>query len=186
MTNMIEREFKAVISEDMLARLLATLGAYATPSQTLQVNYYYDTPDFVLHQLNSTLRVRQNIRGLKLQYKYDKYNEGTIRTCTEFEIPLDALPLSITSKELPDCDGAAPSDFVLLGSLVTQRVNYTLDGAIVSLDTNFYLGRLDHEIEVEHPDNHTIQKILALLELSHLNPQGVGKYSRFVNALTES
>ena len=179
---MVEREFKAVISEKTHETLIAALDTRAASSKVLHINYYFDTPDFFLHGKDSTLRVRQGKQSLKMQYKYNKHQVGSIRTSTEFDVLLQRLPLCIMSNELPNGSDMSGLYFGHVGSLATERLNYVLNGATISVDTNYYLGVCDYEIEIEHEESATINRILERLHLDTTSIVCTGKYNRFVIA----
>ena len=176
---MIEREIKSMATQTLMLQYKSILDNLVDPKRILQINYYFDTPDFQLNSLGNTLRVRQINNELVLQYKYDKHYNGTEKTCEEFEISIQALPLYILSNALPNDTHNPALHYNYIGSLVTERLDYLYGQAIISLDKSYYLGKCDCEIEVEFQDYKMANEILRLLSIEEIETFEMGKYSRF-------
>jgi len=54
-----EYERKAIVGREKYDMLLAEFTGKYPREDILQINHYYDTPDFALYQSGETLRVRQ-------------------------------------------------------------------------------------------------------------------------------
>lgn len=181
-----ETELKYLINENEYISLKKYLCSLAEPAEKLQINYYYDTADFILYNTGETLRIRQIKDALKLEYKYGKEIKGNLRICSEDTEVIDSVPgsIKITGDKMPACGKSSGSGGVYynIGSLVTRRNDFVLGGAKFSLDANYYLGILDYELEIEFEGNNELPdsttKILAPLSFSP-----AGKYTRFINRL---
>jgi len=119
---------------------LQYLSEHLKQEKIMQINYYYDTSDFMLFNSRATLRVRQIESMLKLQYKYNKNYSGDIRISEEYSEKISELPKTIT------VNGVETQN---IGFMLTERINFSLENCIISLDKNHYLGVVDFEIEVE-------------------------------------
>ena len=177
---MIECEIKSMVSEEELLRYKHMLDGVASCKRKLQINYYFDTPEFINNSMGNTLRIRQTGTDLKLQYKYDKQYSGKEKICKEFEKKIDSFLTSIQSDILPKEAFGTIHTFGYIGNLVTDRMDYIIGGAIVSLDTNYYLGVCDHEIEIEFNNYDEAENVLEMLSLKRIETSEMGKYSRFV------
>ena len=168
-----EFERKRLLSREEYEGLKAKLGGF--PTEVLQINYYYDTQNMLLHKSGITLRLRRMPYDLRLELKRHRRFDGNVRVCDEFPAKLDAMPERISVAL--DCGTVA--DCRCLGSLVTRRLNYIGDGYVLSLDDSFYLGCEDFEIEVE--------TLLGAPEPDFVKALGLtfpdntpGKYTRFL------
>lgn len=179
---MIEHEIKSMVSEDLFLRCQKVLNDLAASKRILHINYYFDTLDFSLYSLGNTLRIRQKDNELKIEYKYEKSYTGMVKTCKEYELALQSFLQSLTSEILPDAHDSIEC-YSYIGNLITERFNYIYRKAIVSLDTNYYLGKCDYELEIEFQDYSQAQEILRLLPITNFETSKMGKYSRFVMEL---
>lgn len=177
---MIEQEIKFVISESMMKEYKNILDGLVKPKRVLQINYYFDTPDFYLYSLGNTLRIRQKDQQLALQYKYEKQNKGIQRICKEFEMKIPTFLSNIPCYDLPGKIIKKDIYFGFVGSMTTERLNYIYKGTVISLDKNYYLGNCDYEIEVEFQDYTNAETIIKLIGIEKLEINERGKYSRFV------
>src|SRR5699024_3925195 len=83
----LEIEYKVLLSEDKFKELLNNLNFPSNP--VTQINYYFETPDLKLKQINSALRIREKnshyIVTLKEPHKkgiletHDKISEDTFQ-----------------------------------------------------------------------------------------------------------
>ena len=180
---MIEHEVKKIVAKSTLQKYKKILDGLTASKKSLQVNYYFDTPNFMLYTFGRTLRVRQKESELVLQYKYDKHYTGKERICREYERKLECFPESIFSDQLPDGEAQFPAVFNYVGCLVTERIDYLFDDAKVSLDMNFYLGEFDCEVELEFQEYGRADTLLDLLCFGSDEMPVIGKYDRFVGAV---
>ena len=172
---MIEMEYKAVVDKDRFDELRNMLQAECgQPMQILQVNYYYDDENNTLNNHNITLRVRQADGVLTLQRKIHCAEKELFVISDENESVLRSLPKMIRGK------------YTLKGSLITQRLRFTLDSLCVDFDANYYLGVCDYEIELEFDESAAEQ---AQRYISLLGAGGAlhkrGKSLRFFERLRE-
>lgn len=175
-----ELEFKVMTDRAEFDRCLARLRAHTGQSGEtyVQVNYYFDSPAFDLSRSHAMLRVRRKKNSLSLQYKNKRKRIGSMLLCDESEAELGEFPRSVDpSRYFP----SAPSlECTLLGDLVTNRTDFAMDGAVVSFDENFYLGKVDFEIEIEGEES-SIVALVGLLSPVGESKKGNGKFSRFLN-----
>lgn len=180
---MIEQEIKSLISESMFLKYKNILDGLTTYARILQINYYFDTPNFQLNSLGNTLRIRQKENQLMLQYKYEKQYTGIQKTCKEFEVALQRFPSYISSNDFP-CGIIEPDpSYRFVGNLITERLDYLYAETDISLDKSYYLGKCDYEIEIEYQDYKKAETILKLLAIEKTELHDMGKYNRFVKEL---
>jgi len=170
---MIEKEFerKLIIGENDYITLLQDFNKNFIREDILQINYYYDTPDYNIFHSDETVRVRQINDSLKLQYKYNKNYSGDIRISNEYSEKISELPQAII------INGIKVNN---IGFMVTERINFKLMDCIISLDKNYYLGMVDYEIEVETTNEINLPDILQKL---NFKVDSQGKYSRYIEKL---
>ncbi|MBQ1217271.1 MAG: CYTH domain-containing protein [Clostridia bacterium] len=176
-----ELEWKGMVTPAEFDRCLQLLRAHTGTQGDayVQVNYYFDTPDFAVAQSRSMLRVRRKKNTLRLQFKTKRTRTGGMLLCDESETVLKKLPRSVCPS-LYFAD-APQGECYLLGDLVTHRTDFTFPGAVVSLDESIYLGKSDYEIEVEG-EAQAIEGVLAFLNPQGESKKGNGKFSRFLKA----
>ena len=178
---MQELEQKVLVSLQEFLRCRENLQHHTgtVGDRYVQVNYYFDTPDFALASQHCMLRVRRKKNALYLQFKTKRTRNGSLFLCEESEAELSEFPKTVNPShyfsQAPDVECS------LLGDLVTDRTDFTFPGGVVSLDENVYLGHTDYEIEIEG-DQDAIERIAAFLNPVGESDQGVGKFSRFLRA----
>ncbi|MCD1258641.1 CYTH domain-containing protein [Paenibacillus athensensis] len=151
---MLEREIKQLLTEQEYAAIISSdVWSGLGKKQLLQINYYYDTPNFELFRHDITLRVRQKEGRLNLEMKYSVADKTTYKIKQELSRPLDALPATIdTAAYFPEAPVAVQA--ALIQPLVTERTSIRFsDGVAVDVDKNSYLGRLDYELEIEFSED---------------------------------
>ena len=181
---MVEREVKILVSKKSFEKCKCMLNKMVKPLKLIQVNHYFDTKDFMLHTLGDTLRIRHQENSCLLQYKYRKQFFGFDKSCEEYEEIITEFMPTISSMILPIHSTLTSSEqinFTNIGCLTTERMNYLIDDTVVSLDSNFYFGKCDYEVEVEFFDKKKAEDILYHLHLNCYEYSDVGKYSRFVS-----
>lgn len=113
-----------------------------------------------------------------MEYKFDKFYQEDIRVCKEEKNSILELPISINSNILQDLPPNVT--FYLLGVLATERKNFKSGSVIISLDANYYLGKIDYELEIETTEkNIDLYKVFEQLRLAD-SAVSDGKYSRFI------
>ena len=106
-----------------------------------QVNYYFDTDDFLMNSQNTTCRIR--LKNGKYSATLKQHSNGSdLSTETDMEI----------------FDGLTDNAFTVMGlklqgKLITYRcIVFRNTHCEVALDKNEYLGCEDYELEVEYED----------------------------------
>ncbi len=152
-------------------------------TRILQINYYFDTPDFQLNSLGNTLRIRQKENQLMLQYKYEKQYTGIQKTCKEFELALQRFPSYISSNDFSCIKTEPDLSYGFVGNLITERFDYIYAETNISLDKSYYIGKCDYEIEIEFQNYKKAETIMKLLSIGKAETHEGGKYGRFVKEL---
>lgn len=144
---MIETEYKFLLPESEFREALnkavsGFIGEADSYSEVLQVNYYYDTPDFRCSAEGITVRVRLKEYGMKGYIK--RHDKGVSGRSVEEYFTVDELPGTVyfEGKELK-----------LLGNLTTLRKMYVFPGVELCFDTSYYLGKVDYEVEIEYTED---------------------------------
>lgn len=173
---MIEKEFekKALITADEYHCIRKHLLKTMSVKSLLQINYYFDTPSFLLCDRNATLRIRQIGHHLQLQYKFNKENENGIWISDEYSHDITRIPNQITIDDVE-------TEFV--GVLTTQREQFGDCGHLICLDKSFYSGMVDYEIEIETPDSQV--GMSAEIGIAFHFGGNSGKYKRFVESIRD-
>lgn len=186
---MIEQESKKIISYkeyDRINRLVKWEKEY------MQINYYFDTEDFQLAYNGITCRVRDKNSSLYFQIKYpDSSDNCSARVREENEYKIDCItetiPYDIYIKLHIEKYVSNYNDIKLRGSMITYRKECDIgSGAVLFLDKNIYLDKLDYEIELEYGVDST-SMLFDFLKIVDINFETVarGKNSRFVNRLRD-
>ncbi len=176
---MQELEQKVLISPQEFARCRDVLRRHTQSDgdRYVQVNYYFDTPDFALSAARCMLRVRRKKNVLYLQFKSKRIRNDALFLCDEWEAELTEFPKTVNpSRYFPQAPDVECS---LLGDLITDRTDFEFPGGVVSLDENVYLGKTDYEVEIEGEAD-AIDRISAFLNPAGEPDQGSGKFSRFL------
>ena len=152
---MKEFERKMLLSKDEYDILMKYLEK--SGSTTRQVNYYFDTDDFLMNKKGVTCRIREKNGELKGIYKNHRQAENF---CSE-ETPCEIV------------NSLAENDFVNMGlsyqgCLDTYRTVILKNSfCTVTVDRNEYLGTTDYEFEAEYQeglDSLVVSYIKDLLE----------------------
>lgn len=164
----MEREYKFLVGRAVFQEALRAVRETEPPAQgRLQINYYYDDDRLSLRAQDVTLRVRQSVDGLSLQWKRHLRRQTHLVESEEREQPMDRLPLAV---------GA----YALKGSLATMRERYPFPGYHIDFDTSYYLGVCDYEVEIELDDGACTAPPAAFAALAAQAQTGRGgKGSRF-------
>ena len=180
---MIENELKFMLSHEQFNQVKKILSKrYGASSCKVQINYYYDSNNFSMLHFGNSLRVRQKDNNISIEYKCKKTVSEGIRKCEEFKKKILHFPYTIVlSKELSIDDDKV---YNYIGNLITERTNFKIGSAVVSLDKNYYLGKIDYELEIESRNSETIKNIQNLIA-SNLPINNMGKYKRFYNVFSD-
>lgn len=188
---MIENEYKVMLDINQYNRILDWLEKKYSErlKRFIQINYYYDTPDWDLNRFGITLRVRHKEDSLSVELKRKIESDRHLNISRELSGKIDKLPLVLKADQLPwrDIPGGY-DEFALQGSLVTERISCTIkNGLRIDLDKNFYLGIVDYEIEIEYESDleKEASDLAALFTKgNYIRPRG-GKRKRLFAALSQ-
>ena len=171
-----ENEKKIILTEE---EYLNINSKFEKIEEKNQINYYFDTQNYGLANNDETLRVRQSDCGLKLEYKFNKKYSSMIRECQEYSFSIKELPSEISSHIITPFYDRDKTKFFLQGQLVTYRKKFQLDRTEICLDSNYYLGKKDFELEIECEEPEEIEKVIEILGCS-CSSRVIGKYKCFL------
>ncbi len=190
-----EYELKLMLSQDEYNRIDAGFKG----SETIQVNHYFDTPEFDLYKSMIVVRLRQK----------KETNEITVKTCNHGNGKPGAVDMherSIIIDEGEACmllDGKTSIrmylssfsdlpkiDFSEVGLIRTKRKKIDIDEDLppAELDKSMYEGITDYELEWELDEKDYEKAIFALKSIGISldgRASGLSKYSRLVKCLME-
>ncbi len=155
---MLEFEKKFRLSAEEYEILCGVYAEY--PIQT-QMNFYYDTEDFLYNRQGITCRIR----------KKDNQYKATIKT-HHLNVMACSVEKTYGVKDEFDASAFAGMDVILHGQLQTDRKEIKMpDGIKITLDKNSYLGTEDYELEIEyHPQlEQSCENILRTLVMKLTN-----------------
>ena len=174
---MQELENKRLMTKEIYDSLCHWCKQIYRERKNMQINYYYDTPDGSCNGSNITVRVRQQGDSLKGTVKYHGI-ENLSHQSYEQTFTVYSLPMSM------EFGGRGLS---LMGQMVTERISVPVaEGVELMLDKNYYLGRVDYELELEFlPEaQKKANAFLQWLERQFaLQPGEKHKSARFFDAL---
>ncbi|PNZ97555.1 CYTH domain-containing protein, partial [Staphylococcus nepalensis] len=150
-----EIEFKQLLSkanyQDIYDKYFLDEKAFS------QTNYYIDTLNFDLKSHQSALRIRVKNNAYEMTLKVPaeigllEYNfETNIEPKLNKQIESQDLPEDILDQLLNM--GIDIDSLIILGDLTTERIEKEIDGNLLVLDKNRYLGFEDFELEYEVDD----------------------------------
>lgn len=157
----VEIEFKNLLTKKEFEMIKNTLKFNEADFQS-QINYYFDTPDFVLKQHKSALRIREKNDHFELTLKQPHPN-GLLESN-------DILPKELAEKAINERHlnheeikqheillsirkiGIDLKDLILFGSLKTIRAEKEYKDGLLVLDNSYYLNKEDFELEYEVSD----------------------------------
>jgi len=169
-----EYEIKQLITEDVYNYKLFEMQKMSSSETIIQINYYYDTPEYEMFNNDKTIRVRLKNNGMKLECKFNSCYINNTRVCDEYSKPINYLPQSVIIDH---------NTLLLIGCMTTIRTNFKFENYLISFDKNYYLGKIDYEIEVESKTS--ISTPIQLLDIINGKLMTVGKYTRFISALKD-
>lgn len=174
---MVEKELKSLLTFDQYQELKSKLNWNCIYSQT---NFYYDTDDQYCLYHGITIRIRKKKDSFFLQVKIPVSTEGGLHIKQEYEKQIHAIPKTISANELTTLIGMPIPTVKQIGSLITERAEYSVADTLVCLDRNEYMGKEDFEIEIEY-ESQPDYGILALTnELGvDFRKKSLGKFTRF-------
>lgn len=181
-----EIEFKQLLSkanyQDIYDKYFLDEKAFS------QTNYYIDTLNFDLKSHQSALRIRVKNNAYEMTLKVPaeigllEYNfETNIEPKLNKQIENQDLPEDILDQLLNM--GIDIDSLIILGDLTTERIEKEIDGNLLVLDKNRYLGFEDFELEYEVDDYNEgliqFKSILNQFNIKHEMPNN--KVQRFFN-----
>jgi len=164
LTQEIEIEFKNLLTNDEYKKIIT---CFPFPTEgIIQTNYYFETPNFLLKQHQSALRIREKNGQYQLTLK-EPLEEGLLETHDKLAkeeaekwIHGAPVPQLNTSKQLKKMD-ISPEDLQYYGKLITTRLEYKEGKLTYVLDESHYNNHSDFELEIEAP---TYEKGLSAFE----------------------
>lgn len=183
----IEIEFKNMITTDEFTALMNFLNLRSEDFSE-QENHYFDTPDFLLKEKGSALRIRQKYGSFELTLK-QPHPEGLLETNEDLSeseaaemIKDGKIPREQIKKSLEEL-GIKTDNLRYFGSLTTKRAEKEYNKGLAVLDHSRYLNKEDFEIEFEVDDRKEGQMVFLNL-LQQLNipvRKTENKIKRFYN-----
>ncbi len=184
----IEIEFKVLLPKDKFNQILNTLNFPAKPFT--QINYYFETPDLQLKKHHAALRIRKKNSNYIVTLK-EPHSQGILET--HDRISETAFNNAINHNHLvaPNCFKQLDKmnikidEITYIGSLKTERYEYTDSHLIYVLDKSFYNQKIDYELEIEAPSRSIgldkFNELIARFNIKELPP--ITKIERFFNSL---
>ncbi|OMF62387.1 CYTH domain-containing protein [Paenibacillus sp. FSL R5-0490] len=183
----IEIEFKNMITRDEFTALMNFLNLRSEDFSE-QENHYFDTPDFLLKEKGSALRIRQKNGSFELTLK-QPHPEGLLETNEDLSeseaaemIQTGKVPREQIKKSLEEL-GIKTNNLQYFGTLATKRAEKEYIKGLAVLDHSRYLNKEDFEIEFE-VDNRKEGQMVFLNLLQQLNipvRKTENKIKRFYN-----
>ncbi|MBG9545697.1 CYTH domain-containing protein [Cytobacillus firmus] len=183
----IEIEFKNMITTDEFTALMNFLNLRSEDFSE-QENHYFDTPDFLLKEKGSALRIRQKYGSFELTLK-QPHPEGLLETNEDLSeseaaemIQTGNIPREQIKKSLEEL-GIKTDNLRYFGTLTTKRAEKEYNKGLAVLDHSRYLNKEDFEIEFEVDDRKEGQMVFLNL-LQQLNipvRKTENKIKRFYN-----
>ncbi|MBG9449951.1 hypothetical protein ABE67_11545 [Cytobacillus firmus] len=183
----IEIEFKNMITTDEFTALMNFLNLRSEDFSE-QENHYFDTPDFLLKEKGSALRIRQKYGSFELTLK-QPHPEGLLETNEDLSeseaaemIQTGKIPREQIKKSIEEL-GIKTDNLRYFGTLTTKRAEKEYNKGLAVLDHSRYLNKEDFEIEFEVDDQKEGQMVFLNL-LQQLNipvRKTENKIKRFYN-----
>lgn len=153
MSQNIEIEFKNLLTKEEFYKL-QDFFHIDEKDFAKQVNYYFDTPDFLLKEKHSALRIREKKDRFQLTLKQpndiglletnqDLTNEEAQQLITSGVFPKGSVRTILSDLQI-DIDSLTN-----FGTLTTIRAETEYKGGLIVLDHSYYLNSNDYELEYE-------------------------------------
>ena len=164
----IEYEYKVMVSKENFNKLKNNF-INKKHEKYIQTNYYYDTKDLLLKKSKLSLRIRyiENKNEYLLTLKEPFENVRKEYEAYLKELSFNDIPDEI--KEILKKYNIQPQELILLGSLKTTRLEYSINSSLICLDYNQYNHKEDYEIECESNSLENAKKVL----INILNENGI-------------
>lgn len=180
---MLEQEYKKMLSKEQYDSIESY---FDFTYERIQINHYYDSPNFDMIKNGFTVRVREIIgEHLFLQIKKSADSKiNGVKVRNEFEREIFDLPKEISisnvEKLINEKFKIGFSKLENIGSLITKRKILKIQNCEISLDKNDYLGKIDYELEIEFNGSH-FEAFQILKELGLEDEEtAMGKNKRFL------
>jgi len=154
MSQEIEIEYKNLLTRDEFDRLLQHLPFPSTAKK--QINYYFETEDFVLAKNKCALRIREKNGKYVLTLK-EPHEDGLLETHDELSreeavswIQGTIIPKPNIARQLK-LKNISLNELVYFGELATARRETEYENVLIVLDYSTYNGTEDFEFELEAP-----------------------------------
>ncbi|PLR78810.1 CYTH domain-containing protein [Bacillus sp. V3-13] len=171
MSQHLEIECKNLLTEDEFNRLKGYFKI-ADSAFRKQVNYYFDTRDFLLKEKGTALRIREIGDHFELTLKQPG-GEGLLETnqpLTAREAAAMITTAAIPEGQVKEILKAIPVPVDLLenfGALTTFRAEIDFRGGLLVFDHSYYLNIDDYEVEYEVEEKNSGEKIFIELLSAH-------------------
>lgn len=157
MAQQIEIEFKNLLTKQQYEQLLQK---FQIPKEAIkrQTNHYFDTPDHLLRNLKSGLRIRQIGSYFECTLKEKSAEHAHIETTDELSAEQAASMLQgkgFFAREVAkrlDLHNIPIDKLAIFGSLTTDRVEIPYKEGLLVFDHSYYLQCDDYEVEYETND----------------------------------
>lgn len=190
MNSNIEIEAKVLLTEEQYESIVNYLGLEKY-RRLKQINYYIDSKEQILKQNDLALRIREKddfeltlkapmSEGLLeknqiISWKdYEKYEQKGIFPNGEIKNFLETLGFNV-------------NELIILAKLETDRIDYKIEDATLSLDRNEYNGHIDFELEMEAPSmkhaEKLINKVLKEVGINEYTINTLSKQTRALNTI---
>lgn len=180
---MVEKEYKAMISIEQYEHIKLM---FQWEKCVMQKNYYFDTNDMHCAKNNITVRIRQKEHNYYLQVKMPICCEGGLHIKKEYEKELHHLKDVITSNDFKELFIPVDiPDVKQIGNLITERLEFNINGTTLCLDKNLYNNIVDYEVEVEYSSECVDANLLDSLISAGITfiVKTEGKFTRFCNTI---
>lgn len=183
----IEKEIKYQLLREDFYKFRSFLddNKYTKIRTVKQVNYYIDTEDLIFKNKHITARIRKIIDSVKNKYEFtikapcDDVYKQNIKINNEFSISLNQnIAEDIINKGelkqyiylfgdvLTEYKNEIDLEKVrIIGQLETERVLYSIAPGYdpINIDTSYYLGEYDYEVEWETDNIDEAKKLLIAI-----------------------
>ena len=167
MSREMEYEKRVLLNKEQYEELVSFyLSRYPNQHFINQTNSYFDTFSFTLKNRNIVFRLR-NIGDQKmeltLKIKKTEGDEEITQRLTYFEGENVLSSLRIPEGEIKEMllmIGISFSEYHLIGSLKTKRLEIPFDDYLVVIDENSYFGIVDYNLEIESSSKNRAKSIL--------------------------
>lgn len=188
MSENIEIEYKVLLTENQFNKLEVEIPF--PQSAVVQVNHYFDTHQFLLRSKRNSLRIREVNETYILTFK-QPINQHILETddiLTENEYHAwkngNPIPKQNITEKLTKL-GISINELTYIGSLKTERKQFSSGQIIYCLDKSTYNGLIDYELEIEVPNVEIGETIFhTLLERFNIpKTEPISKIERFFKTM---